>query len=211
MRDEEIEKIAAQFYDEKLFYHNFEHVNYVLSSASRILNSCKRENIEIDEAVVYYAILFHDAGFIEDHTAMGYQSKEAYSADIAGRELKAYGVSDNVIAKVRDAIMATHMNADCQTKEEIAVRAADLSGLADDYNVFKKNTVDLLKEGEMMSGNKMTWEEWKIKAAEVIELYLRQELYLTSDYYNVDGSSKFHINARKNIDRLMQDGSVDID
>lgn len=210
MRDEALEKIAAQFYDDKLYYHNFEHVNYVLTSARRILNSCKRENVQIDEAAVYYAILFHDAGFIEDHEVLGFSSKEAYSAAIADRELKAYGVADDVIDKVHQAIMATHMNSECISNEDIAVRAADLSGLADDYNVFKKNTIDLLNESELINGNKLSWEEWKVKAAEVIEMYLRHDLYLTTDYFNEDGDSRFHVNARKNVERLMQDDSDEL-
>lgn len=209
MLDEKLEKIAAELYDPRLHYHNFGHIRYVLDAGNKILNSCRREGVEIDETVVYYAILFHDAGFMEDHTAIGYDSKEAYSADIAVNKLEEYGVDGNIVHKVKQAIMATHVDARCTCPEDVAVRAADLSGLADSYEVFKENTIDLKKEYEMMSGTKLTWDEWKTMAAERIEQFLREELKLTSDYFNEDGESVFHVNTRENIKKLMEDKSED--
>ena len=207
MRDEKLEKIAAQYYDDRLHYHNFSHVDYVMSSARRIIESCKREGVAVDEAVVYYALLFHDAGFIDDHIALGYKSKEAWSAEIAARELKSHGLQPDLISRVRECILATHVDSVCVTSEAKAVRAADLSGLADEYRVFKNNAIDLMAEYELMSGNTIGWNEWKVMATDIIELYLRQDLHLTSDYYNDKGESHFHVNTRRNIERLLQDES----
>lgn len=211
MRDEKLEKIAAQLYDPKLQYHNFDHIRYVLAYGDKLLARCRDEGVEISEEAVYYAILFHDAGFIEDHTALGFDSKEAYSAYIAERELQGNGIDSNTIGLVKSAIMATHVDAVCRTNEDRAVRAADLSGLADDYKVFKKNTIDLKNEAQMMSGREITWDQWKSMAAERIEMFLQEELYLTSDYYNDQGNSKFHVNARKNIAKMLQDESELLD
>lgn len=210
MRDEKLENIAARLYDPKLNYHNFDHIRYVMDEGNKILARCNNEGVEIDEAVVYYAILFHDAGFIEDHVSKGFDSKEAYSADLAVKNLQGNGIDNDTVQKVKQAIMATHVDALCLTNEDKAVRAADLAGLAADYELFKRNTIDLKNELEMMSGKEVTWEQWKALAAERIEMFLREELYLTSDYYNEEGESKFHLNTRNNINKLLQDNSEQI-
>jgi predicted metal-dependent HD superfamily phosphohydrolase len=211
VRDEKIEKIAAQLYDRKLQYHNFDHIRYVLEEGEKIVARCRKEAVSIDEKIIYYAILFHDAGFIDDHLKKGFDSKEAYSADLAVRTLQGNGLDQEMVRKVRQAIMATHVDAVCESNEDKAVRAADLSGLAADYAFFKKNTIDLKNEYEMMSGRKLTWDDWKHMASQRIEMFLREELELTSDYYNENGESKFHVNTRENIKRLMQDNSERFD
>ena len=210
MRDEKLEKIAAEMYDPKLHYHNFEHIRYVMEEGNKILAKCKAEGVEIDEAVIYYAILFHDAGFIEDHIGKGFDSKEAYSADTAAKTLQTYGIDADTVQKVKQAIMATHVDALCLSNEDRLVRAADLAGLAADYTVFKQNTVDLKNELAMMTGKTISWDQWKQVAADRIELFLREELYLTSDYYNDQGESKFHQNTRDNVKKLLQDESEQI-
>ena len=207
MRDEKLEKIAASLYDPKLNYHNFDHIRDVMNDADKILARCKGEGVEVDEAVVYYAILFHDAGFIEDHIGKGFDSKEAYSADLAEKNLQGNSIDADTVQKVKQAIMATHIDAQCLTNEDKLVRAADLAGLAADYKVFKRNTVDLKNELAMMSGREISWDQWKKAASERIELFLRQELCLTSDYYNEQGESKFHVNTRKNVKKLLLDDS----
>jgi predicted metal-dependent HD superfamily phosphohydrolase len=211
VRDEKLEKLAAQLYDPKLQYHNFDHIRFVLGEGDKIIAKCKKEGVKLDEAVIYYAILFHDAGFIENHIAKGFDSKEAYSADLAVKALEGNGIDAEMVQKVKQAIMATHVDAVCKSNEDKAVRAADLSGLAADYTFFKKNTIDLKHEFEMMSGRKVTWEEWKTMATERIELFLREGLYLTSDYYNDQGESRFHVNTRANIKKLSQDHSERLD
>lgn len=207
MRDEKLEQQAAQLYDPKLQYHNFDHIRFVLGEGEKIIAKCKKEGVMINEAVVYHAILYHDAGFLDNHIAKGFDSKEAYSADLAVKALKGNSRDKEMIRKVEQAIMATHVDAVCKTNEDRAVRAADLAGLAADYTFFKKNTIDLKNEFEMMSGKKVTWNEWKTMASERVELFLREELYLTTDYYNERGESKFHVNTRANIKKLLQDQS----
>ena len=210
MRDEKLEKIAAPLYDPKLNYHNFDHIRYVMQEANKTVAKCKGEGVEIDEAAVYYAILFHDASFIEDHTSKGFASKEAYSAELAVQILEENGIDKTTVQKVKQAILATHVDAQCLSNEDKVVRSADLAGLAADYKVFKQNTVDLKNELEMMTGKKITWDQWKTMAADRIELFLREELHLTSDYFNEQGESRFHVNTRKNVNRLMQDPSEQI-
>ena len=207
MRDEKLEKIAARLYDPKLQYHNFDHIRFVLGEGEKIVAKCKKEGVPVNEAVIYYAILFHDAGFLDNHVAKGFDSKEAYSADLAVKALQGNGIDNEMVRKVRAAILATHVDAVCKSNEDKAVRAADLAGLAADYDFFKRNTIDLKNEYEMMSGKKITWGEWKTMASERVELFLREELKLTSDYFNEQGESRFHVNTRANIKKLLGDNS----
>ena len=75
-RDAALEERAASLYSDTLAYHNFEHIRETLAAAEVIIERCAAENIRIDSAVVYYALLFHDAGYAEDHVALGHRSKE---------------------------------------------------------------------------------------------------------------------------------------
>ena len=207
MRDQILEKIASRLYEPKLPYHNFGHVVTVLKESERIIAKCKEEGIEIDEAVVYYALLFHDAGYHKDHAALGYESKEAYSAALADQELKGNGIDQENNEKIISAILATHVDAQCQSNEDKIVRAADLSELAADYATFKKNTLNLKEELSVMTNKTISWEEWKGMAVARVELFLREDMDVTSDYFDSDGESTFRKNAKANLDALLADDS----
>ncbi|MCZ6525669.1 MAG: HD domain-containing protein [Gammaproteobacteria bacterium] len=208
MRDEQIEKIASQLYSPEMPYHNFGHVYYVLEKSEEIIRKCRQENVPLDESVVYYAVLFHDAGYHEDQTKKGFDTKEAYSAYLAERELQQAGKSKEMIDRVKAAILSTHCDAHCYSNEDKAVRAADLSGLSADYAIFKKNTVNLKKEFEMMSGTRLAWDEWKIMGYERIGLFLKEDMALTSDYFDKDGKSIFIARTQNNLKALMADGVI---
>ena len=206
--NQSIKERAEALYDPALAYHNVEHVEYVLAAAERLIDKCRAESVAIDADVVAYALLFHDAGYIEDHRAKGYDSKEAYSADIAADVLSSFDFKPEFIAAVKQSILATHMDAHCQSNEDILVRAADLSGLADSYKVFRTNSEHLKQEFELLNERKITWAEWKKMVARTLELFLREDLKLTSDYYDDNGDSVFHKLTRQNIEKFMQDDEL---
>lgn len=197
-----IKQAAETFYDKRLPYHNFGHIHYVLSSAEKLLARCEKEQVIVNEEVVYYALLFHDAGYQEDHNSKGFDTKEAYSADIAGRVLQEYDVEDNIINKAKQSILCTHFSVHCTSNEDKAVKASDLSGLAGDYDFFKGNAVNLMHEQKVLSGKEVVWDRWKVTAAEKLELYLEEDFSLTSDN---TGNRVFLDSARANIQRMLQD------
>lgn len=210
MRNKELEKIASRYYNPKLPYHNFGHVVTVIRESERVLEKCRAQGIQVNEDVVYYALLFHDAGYNEDHTALGFDSKEAYSAAISEQVLKDNGINQETIEKTKTAIMSTHMDAKCTSIEDKIVRAADLSELAADYQVFKKNTLNLKSELETFSNRKVSWDEWKQSAVNTVELFLREEMHVTGDYFDENGVSVFHKNARANLKKLLADASEEL-
>jgi hypothetical protein len=210
IHDKVIEKIASEMYDSKLPYHNFGHAMTVTRYSEEVIDKCKREGVALDENVVYYALLFHDAGYHEDHRAKGYETKEAYSANLAQQALRDYGIDEETIKKVESAILCTHMDARCQSNEDKAVRASDLSGFTAEYGIFKLNSVRLWEEQELMHGKSIDWDDWILGVKDTLELFLREELELTSDYYNKGGNSVFHIQTRENIETLLADKTPDL-
>lgn len=205
MRDKVLEQEAANLYNPALPYHNFEHAKDAVRAGRLILQRCREEGIRVDEDVVYYALLFHDAGYHEDHREKGFPTKEAYSAHLASAALRARGVSERVIRKVEAAINSTHRDASFRTAEQKAVRAADLSGLAASYAVFRTNTERLRSEYEMLTGEHVEWAEWVQRVAATLQIYLRQEIRLTSYFAADDGESLFHQRARRNLARLIEE------
>ena len=139
-----------------------------------------------------YALLFHDAGFLDDHIALGFDTKEAYSAHLAATQLREHGLGAKTVEKVVDAILCTHIDAKFVTTEQKAVRAADLSGLAADYETFVGNTANLKDEHEYLHGETFDWPVLGPARAGTIEKYLAQEIRLTSYFSDAKGESAFH-------------------
>jgi predicted metal-dependent HD superfamily phosphohydrolase len=206
--DETLEKCAAALYSDNLPYHNFSHALRSVEAGREIVARCMKEGVRIEADVVYYALLFHDAGYQDDHKSKGFESKEAYSAWLAAKALKQHGISQSTVRKVVDAIKATHRDAKFTTTEQKAVRAADLAELAADYDTFRANTENLKSEYEMQAGRTLTWEEWVDRAADVIRYFLAQEIRLTSQYANDKGESVFHKRVHHNLERLRQEKTV---
>ncbi|MBT8446036.1 MAG: hypothetical protein KJO38_02730, partial [Gammaproteobacteria bacterium] len=187
-----MEAAVRPLYSDDLPYHNFGHVQDTVSAATDIVGRCAEEGIRVDPQVVYYALLFHDAGYQEDHARLGFDNKEAYSAHLATEYFTARGASTATIQKIVDAIMATHRDARFVTAEQKAVRAADLSGLAADYEKFRTNTINLWKEHAVLTGQQLSWADWVDDVGRVLKHYLAQEIRLTSYYKDNEGESAFH-------------------
>lgn len=204
---EAIKQAAAALYSSSLPYHNFSHALAVVKVAEQIVEKCRAEGVPVDGDVVILAALFHDAGFHDDHARLGFASKEAYSAELARRELGKYGAAPQIVEQVCDAILSTHYDGICRSNESKAVRAADLAGLAAEYSIFKRNTVRLKKEHELLSETRTEWPEWRDSAIARVNLFLRQDLNLTRDYFDAEGHSVFHRRTQENLRRLQADPS----
>ena len=202
MRDSDLENAASEHYSAELPYHNFGHALSAALTGLKIVQDCRLENIPVDENIVYCALLFHDAGYHRDHEKMGFSTKEALSAQIARDILEKKPYPTEFIEKVEQAILCTTRDASCTTTEENAVRAADLSGLAAEYSVFRQNTVLLKQEFEMLYGQQIEWVQWIQRATTIIGGYLNQELRLTEFYSGQPGQSPFHKKIKQNLSQL---------
>ena len=202
-RDPRLEARVAALYDARLPYHNFDHVQDTLRAAEAIVARCEADNIRIDGDVVYYALLLHDAGYQEDHHALGYRSKEAYSAALAEEVLPEFGVGPAQLRKTVDAILATERDGVFVSAEQKAVRAADLSGMAADYPEFLHKSLRLKREYELLHGAPVSWTDWQHTSREVLGHYLTQEIRLTSYFHDSHGESTFHRAVRSNLEQLL--------
>lgn len=198
------EKIAKDLYG-NIPYHNFNHASEALESGYEIVARCQASNIDVDSDVIRYSILFHDAGYHEDHEEKGFESKEEYSAHLSEKSLRGIGVSEEIIEKVKSCIISTHKDAEFDTVEQKIVRAADLVGLAGEYEYFRDNAMKLKEEAEMISGNKISLEDWKKGVEGIIGFYLSQDIRLTECYSDEEGGSRFHKKTKDNLDRFLSE------
>jgi predicted metal-dependent HD superfamily phosphohydrolase len=205
LRNGALEAEARTLYSDTLPYHNFDHVLATLDAAWVIIDRCRAEHIRLDAQVVYFALLFHDAGYHVDHRAHGCATKERYSIALAQPVLRRFGVPAAQIEKTSAAILATERDGSFVSAEQKAVRAADLSGLAEDYPRFLASSLKLKREHELLTRRKVSWPAWLAVSREVLEFYLGQEIRLTSYYHDETGESAFHKTARANLARLLQE------
>ena len=180
---------------------NFQHANDTIVAADHITKRCVEEGIHVNHRVIHLAFLFPGAGFVEDHVPRGFESKEAYSADLATEQLRQYGVPTRTIAKVAAAIL----NAKFVTVEQQAVRAAELSGLATDYETFWRNTANLKTEHELFYTVTPSWSESVGNASRTIRFYLSQEIGLTSYFVSKLCEPAFRQVVRGNLERLFDE------
>jgi predicted metal-dependent HD superfamily phosphohydrolase len=202
VRNSSIERLAANYYID-LPYHNFDHALKAANVGLIISKRCLQEGLSINPSVVYYALLFHDAGYHENSKQKGFQTKEEYSAFLAGEALTISGIDENLVSQVKKAIISTNRDGTFTTNEEKVVRAADLAEMAADYSQFLNNNKKLKEEAELLGGKKISWEKWKLSTENTIEFYLKQDIHLTTAYLDSDGQSIFHKKAKANLDKFL--------
>ncbi|MCX6741272.1 MAG: hypothetical protein NTY61_02645, partial [Candidatus Parcubacteria bacterium] len=56
-------KLAAELYSDRLPYHNFLHALKAAEQGKEIVARCHEDGVKINDEVVHYALLFHDAGY----------------------------------------------------------------------------------------------------------------------------------------------------
>jgi HD superfamily phosphodiesterase len=205
IRNAHLEQVAAELYSDQMPYHNFNHVLGTVAAGAVLVERCLQKGVPIDGEVVYYALLFHDAGYHESHISKGFTSKEEYSAHLAVLCLRAEAIPEDIIKRVVAAILSTYRDAQFTSNEEKAVRAADLAGLASDYETFRSNVEKLHQECEMLTGRKVAWDEWKTSVKETIRSYLSQEIRLTQPDAGVDNVAIFYAQANQNLSQLLSE------
>ena len=207
MQFKELRKIAEKFYSKGLPYHNFDHAITTIRNAKKIVENCKKDELYPDEEIICISLLFHDAGYHQDHKEKGHYSKEDYSAVIAEEILRKEGFEETKIQKIKRAIITTHRYARWRTLEEGIIRAADLAGMAADYQTFLKNTILLKEEYELLNNRKLTLNKYKQIVKKIIGFYLKEDIHLSRKYFDDDGKSHFHTKTIENLSRFLKESS----
>jgi hypothetical protein len=60
-----LERVAAELYSDQMPYHSFSHVLGTLAAGAMLVDHCLKEGLPINAEAVYYALLFHDAGYYQ--------------------------------------------------------------------------------------------------------------------------------------------------
>ena len=205
IRDEKAEVSARKLYSKKLAFHNFFHVIETLKFANQIVNSLVTKLSTLNLETIYYALLFHDAGYIEDQDSLGYADKESYSAALAEEYLLGRGMPPAAISNVTLAIKATHINAICRNLEEEVVRGADISGMAAPYDDFLKMSKAIKAEQEYLIGAKISWANW-VRGSEVqLKPYLNEKISCGKLFAKSNEPSLFKQRLASNIEQLKQE------
>ncbi len=152
----------AGFFIENLFkdklspaflYHNYKHTQEVVANAEILANA---DNLnEEEKEILLVACWFHDSGYTED--IMLHEEK---SCEIAAEFLKAEGVNDDFIQRVKELIMSTKVCCKPDNRIENIIRDADSSHLAsEDYFTYSDN---LRKEWEQTLGKNFSKKKWNL-------------------------------------------------
>lgn len=203
----DIAKIIS-LYSTTLAYHNFNHIIEVLLAAKKIMEDCSNENIHVDEKIINIAILFHDAGYYDNHTSLGFSTKESYSAFLAKEFLKEKNFETNTIDQIQSAILATEKNGRFIKVESKVVRAADLYGLSSQYDIFLDNACKIKTEYELLTGKSVDWDEWKLATIKLLKQFLSREIELTDFFSSRGGRSQFHKLANINLKKFLTQSEI---
>ncbi|AQX85961.1 HD domain-containing protein [Elizabethkingia bruuniana] len=152
----------AGFFIENLFkdklspaflYHNYKHTQEVVANADILANA---DNLnEEEKEILLVACWFHDSGYTED--IMLHEEK---SCEIAEEFLKAEGVNEDFIRRVKELIMSTKICCKPDNRIENIIRDADSSHLAsEDYFTYSDN---LRKEWEQTLGKNFSKKKWNL-------------------------------------------------
>lgn len=197
--------LVEKLYDPSLPYHNFNHALDVIRRATEILDRCAAEQVAVNREVVLVAALFHDAGYRADHRQLGYPSKEEYAAHLMRDTLRGLAYPGLFIADVAAAIAATDIEARQRTNEDRALRAADVGNLADEYEIFTDANRRLKLEAEQLGGQAISWLQWKARTRDIANLFVQQDIHLTSAHDTPDGRSVWHERTQANLNRFFND------
>ena len=66
------------------------------------------------------------------------------------------------------------------------VRAADLSGLSSQYDIFLENALKIKAEYELLTGKSVDWDNWKLATIKLLKEFVSREIELT-DFFFIKG------------------------
>lgn len=219
----DLEKMMAQVRKEAqgfcspLAYHGWAHIEETERYALALIERCKQYNVQVNEAALLLAVYLHDAfyavppGYFMNRFGRLIKTREMFAAELARQYLQdRFGLPADLTEAVYEIIMATHFSVIPETPEAMLMRAADLANLAGPYNAFSQNWDCLYKESCLINGSEVGEEDFALKTAGFLPLYLWAKIRLTPEYFDVRGASAFHTGAMGNIVRKVRETCGDV-
>ena len=194
---------AQAHYSDTMPYHNWEHARNVAGNFVELAHHCAGRDILLDPLKGAIAGAWHDAGFHEDHTALGFETKEHYSAQLASDHLRTAGVDEVYIDEVRVQILGTIHGAKRESLDVLALHRADIAGIGKEYRGFARNNYALLCEARQAKPD-LSFEEWMGKQNGFIDFIIEEALIeLPRLGEDVGEHYSFDTIARRNITKLL--------
>lgn len=158
-QSQEFIQAAEPHYTYDLAYHNWDHAQAVMRDVSDLIDRAGRRGIVLSKQALIVAAAWHDAGFHEDHIALGFPTKEHYSAFLLDEYLKDKDVSDQEKQFMRDAILGTIHNSPRETLDTLALHRADVANIGGEYNGFLVINKAIWKENQYLRGETIPFHE----------------------------------------------------
>ena len=174
---EQLTEPARGFYSSALPYHNFNHAKEVDAQAWLLAEQLENVGVEVNRDVVQVAAFWHDAGYIENHLQLGFQTKEQYSAHLADEFLKTHGTNDIFRRAVHNTILATTDGVSRQTVEELLIHRSDIANIGGLYEEFREHTINLWNENDVLGKPHIPWDKWKHRVAALISKTIAESRY----------------------------------
>ncbi len=210
---ERLKTLAKPFMQPELPYHNWS--GHILYSYNFALNRCaqyeKSGKINIDKLMVGSAVLFHDANVAKE-LPKKYESKEAYSADIAGEVLSEINMSDQFIKGVRGCVLKTHLDAIPETPEEKLTCMADIANVFGTYPGFLINSFRFYAETCQLAGTNISFRDYRRTSRQILTKYLSKDLVI-DEAVDCDVLVKpiYYLDGFRNIERFTRASSSQLE
>ena len=141
---------AKRHYDSSLPYHNWDHALEVAENACDLADRfAARGGKRLHPGVLATAGAWHDAGFAEDHDALGFETKEHYSAQLAADHLNECKRPPAFIEEVRTAILGTIHHAARDNLYALVLHRADIANIGGPYKPFMVSAYKLFMEARL--------------------------------------------------------------
>lgn len=164
-------------------YHNWNHAVTVVSGTEIIAEKLERKGHLIAKGALAVAAAWHDAGYHENHSVKGFETKEAYSAALLDQFLEDKLVGEWERSMMSKAIIATWSNyAGPRAPYELILHRADIANIGGPTDEFIESSLKLREESAYTTDRLLTLEEYVRGAGRFIEM--------TADEH--DDESLFH-------------------
>lgn len=203
---EEFSLAAQHYYSDRLPYHNWSHAVAVMEEVDKLSERLSRRTRRLARGALHIAAAWHDAGFHEDHTKLGFETKEHYSAALAEHYLKAQGADDSTRKVVRVAILGTIHSAERPSINAVILHRADVANIGDTYKNFLAANIKLWHEHSLLNGTPVSWADHQRSSARFVEFSAQESLRELPRLGEPIGQpDSYDTNARRNAQLLLQE------
>ena len=81
-------------------------------------------------------------------------------------------------------------------------------GLSSQYDVFLKNAFKIKAEYELLTGESVDWDEWKLATINLLRQFVSREIELTDFFSSRNGRSQFYKLVNINLEKFLSESEI---